>query len=75
MGTCVAPSLANFFMSVFEEEHILPNTDKIVFYHRFLDDIIAIWSSTYEELDALMTSNSHVSILIKGKHFWTLLFI
>ena len=29
MGTRVVPSLVNFFMLVFEEEHILPKSDKI----------------------------------------------
>ena len=30
MGTRVGPSLENFFMSVFEKEHIVQKTDKIV---------------------------------------------
>ncbi len=70
MGTRVAPSLANFFMSVFEEEHIIPKTDKLIFYRRFLDDIIAIWSGTDDELDAFTaTMNScHDDIKFTCEH-------
>ncbi len=70
MGTRVAPSLANFFMAVFEEEHILPKSDKILFYRRFLDDIIAVWGGTETELDEFteMMNSCHDDIKFTCEH-------
>ena len=41
---------AKFFMSVFEEEHILPKSYKIRVYRKYSDDIFAVWGVTESEL-------------------------
>ena len=51
MGTRVAPSLANIFMSDFEEEYVYTYPKQPFFWKRFLDDIIMVWLHGREELD------------------------
>ena len=51
MGTKVAPSLANVFMADFEEKFIYSYDKQPIFYKRFLDDLILIWTHGKEELD------------------------
>ncbi len=42
MGTVVAPTYANIFMYILERDLIYQNRDKILYYGRYLDDIIMI---------------------------------
>ena len=51
MGTKVAPSLANVFMSYFEEKYIYSHDPPPDFYIRFLDDILIGWSHGKEKFD------------------------
>ena len=51
MGTKVAPSLANIFMSDFEEKFIKSYHLKPLLYKRFIDDIVMIWPHGRESLD------------------------
>ena len=55
MGTKLAPSYANIFMSNFEEKYIYtyPNYKGVVWL-RFLDDIFCIWSGDDESIDTFI---------------------
>ncbi|XP_029455953.1 uncharacterized protein LOC115090676 [Rhinatrema bivittatum] len=52
MGATMAPTIANLFMTEFEQEwiHHSPFVSKIVFYKRYIDDIFILWSGTEQEL-------------------------
>ncbi len=50
MGTKVAPSLANIFMSDFEEKYIYTYPLQPLFWARYIDDIICIWQHGPMEL-------------------------
>ena len=66
MGTKLAPSYANIFMSAFEEKFIYPYPGfNCVKWLRFLDDIFCIWSGTDESLDAFITYLNSVHNRIK----------
>ncbi len=54
MGTKVAPSLANVFMSDFEEKYIYTYGKQPIFYKRFLDDLVMIWTHGQEELEKFL---------------------
>ena len=51
MGTRVAPSLANIFMSDFEDKHIYTYEHQPVMFKRYIDDCIFLWTHGEEELD------------------------
>ena len=54
MGTKVAPSLANIFMSHFEEKFVYTYPKQPIFFKRFLDDIVFFWTHGEEELEKFM---------------------
>ncbi len=64
MGMKVAPSLANVFMSYFEEKYIYSHDPAPDFYIRFLDDILIGWSHGKERFDEFVTylNNCHKTI-------------
>ena len=64
MGTPIAPTIANIFMSNLEEELLLNSPVKPSFYKRYIDDIIFIWEDTLENLNTFMDrmNNQHPSI-------------
>ncbi len=59
MGTRVAPTMANIFMSEIDSKIQNcardENLDFIYFYKRYIDDILVIWTGTLEQLNSLMT--------------------
>ena len=68
MGTKVAPSLANVFMADFEERYIYTYEKQPIFYKRFLDDLVMIWTHGREELDKFLEylNNCHETIKYHG---------
>lgn len=49
MGTNFAPSYANLTMGLWENKHIWNNnpfTPHIIFYGRYIDDVVIIWDGT-----------------------------
>ncbi|XP_044766282.1 uncharacterized protein LOC123322402 [Coccinella septempunctata] len=54
MGNCLSPLFAELFMSYFEKKLIfIPNNpfkDKILFWFRYVDDILIAWIGSEEEL-------------------------
>ena len=43
MGTKLAPSYANLFMTKFEDRHVYTYPQQPLFWKRFIDDIFLIW--------------------------------
>ncbi|XP_075450419.1 uncharacterized protein LOC142491563 [Ascaphus truei] len=52
MGSNVAPSYANLYMTDFEEQFIYPTEHykRMLFYCRYIDDLLFLWEGTEEEL-------------------------
>ncbi|MEE6513472.1 hypothetical protein FKM82_021137 [Ascaphus truei] len=54
MGTSFAPSYANLFMGWWEMSHVFGDSNPfrrhVVFYKRYIDDLILIWSGVEEDL-------------------------
>ena len=51
MGTKLAPSYANIFMGDFEEKHVYTYPHQPLWWKRFIDDIIMIWTVGLEKLN------------------------
>lgn len=54
MGTRFAPSYANLYMGRYEDQYILSNhpwATSIVFYKRYIDDLVFIWNHSEKEFD------------------------
>ena len=51
MGTWVAPTYANLFMSDFEERHVYTYPHQPLVWLRFIDDVFYIWPHGQSELD------------------------
>jgi len=64
MGTRVAPSFANLFMSHFEDKYVYTYDKQPLKWLRFIDDIFCIWTHGEDELDKFIThlNNSHATI-------------
>ncbi|KDE08473.1 hypothetical protein MVLG_01255 [Microbotryum lychnidis-dioicae p1A1 Lamole] len=56
MGTAMAPAYANLFVGAFERELDIPNADNIVFYGRYIDDVIAIIKGPRDNVDKFAQS-------------------
>ena len=56
MGTKCAPGYANVFMADLEEKKLLGNWNGTppYMYHRYLDDIFFVWTSSVEELELFL---------------------
>ncbi|XP_075459935.1 protein Hook homolog 3 isoform X2 [Ascaphus truei] len=68
MGTRFAPSYANLFMGHWEESHVWQNIllgAGLVYYGRFIDDIIIIWDGEESELFDILSSFSNNSFGLK----------
>ena len=78
MGTKLAPSFANIFMSWFEDKFVYTYTPKPLIWKRYIDDIFMIWPHGKNSLDIFVnhlnsshntikftaeTSTSHVNFL------------
>ena len=61
MGTALAPSYANIFMTRFEEKHIytfIKNKVELVeLYLRYIDDIVFVWKGSEKELKNFFNEN------------------
>ncbi|XP_077116947.1 uncharacterized protein LOC143773356 [Ranitomeya variabilis] len=59
MGTRFAPSYANLFVAKWEESHIFPSGNLrtgLVFWRRFIDDVLFIWNGPMIELDFFISN-------------------
>lgn len=74
MGACFAPNYANLFLGFWEEQYIYNQSknlfcDKMVFWGRFIDDILLIWSGTESELlqfhEYLNLTNPNIKLSIE----------
>ena len=54
MGTQVAPSFANIFMSWFEDKFVYTYTPKPLLWKRYIDDVFMIWPHGQESLNTFM---------------------
>jgi hypothetical protein len=54
MGTKCTPSFANLFMADFEEHHVYTHTTQPLFWGQFIDDIIAIFTHTKDEVQSFV---------------------
>ena len=59
MGTKVGPSVADIFMSFIDQDikkkalnFAINNTSPLSFFKRFLDDILMLWTDSYENLQS-----------------------
>ena len=64
MGTRVAPSYANIFMSQFEEKHVYTYRLKPLAWYRYIDDVFCIWQHGDIELNNFVEhlNNTHDTI-------------
>lgn len=67
MGAKYAPSVANLYMSEWEEEALYNNRpQQLLFYKRFIDDIFIIWNGNRESLSDfcfnLNTNNKNIKL-------------
>ena len=64
MGTRVAPTYANIFISDFESRHVYTYPEQPLLWARFIDDIFLIWEHGAEALDKFINhlNNVHQSI-------------
>jgi len=51
MGNPISPFLANLFMNIYEDRFIELYDKKILFFHRYLDDILIGFSPHQQQLD------------------------
>jgi hypothetical protein len=56
LGMAPAPTIANLFVAIYENDHIIPLIGKyLMYYKRFIDDELAIW--LHDNNPAVDTSN------------------
>lgn len=68
MGTRVAPTFANIFMSFIEKTMLRTWTGPMpLWYKRFIDDCIMLWTGTEEQLVQFLTHINNIHPLIKFK--------
>ena len=65
MGTKVAPSLANIFMSEFEEKYVYNYKNPPFKWLRYLDDCLCIWTGSEESLNDFIEHLNSVHPSIK----------
>ena len=68
MGTRVAPTYANIFMSDFEDKFVYSYQRQPLFWGRFIDDIFFIWEHGEEELIKFIHHLNRVHKTIKFTH-------
>ena len=66
IGTKVAPSLTNIFMADFEDKYIYSYDKQPIFYKRFLDNVVMVWTHGRDELENFLhlhhLNNCHSTI-------------
>ena len=65
MGTKVAPSYANIFMSDFEEKYVYSYQLQPKVWYRYIDNIFCIWQHGLEELKGFLMHINSVHRTIK----------
>jgi hypothetical protein len=66
MWSPISPLLADFFMNFLEEKiSILPLFKNLVFYYRYVDDILGLWTGTKRQLDLFLTNLNIINDSIK----------
>lgn len=68
MGSPLSPLLADIYMDFFENNHILNNNSfskHILYYHRYVDDILLLWSGNKVQLNEFLTIINSVHPKIK----------
>ena len=59
MGTKMAVAFANIFMAKIEKEILRQSNTKPIFWKRFIDDVISMWSTSRDKIeDFLLEANS-----------------
>ncbi|XP_045779584.1 uncharacterized protein LOC123877124 [Maniola jurtina] len=66
MGSPLSPLMADIFMDDFENKHIVKNNN-ILYYYRYVDDIIICWTGTDEQLDTFVKNLNKIHPKIKFK--------
>lgn len=73
MGVCFAPSYTNLTMGLWESSYILHNkqfSSNIVFYGRYIDDVIIIWEGSESLVQEFVTHCNNNSM---GPSFTTVI--
>ena len=65
MGTRVAPTYANIFMSDFENRHVYTYQKQPLLWVRFIDDIFVVWTHGRTEIDKFIDHLNSVHNTIK----------
>ena len=59
MGTKLAPSYANLFMSKFEQDHVYTYHLQPTLWKRFIDDIFLIWPHGMDSFNRIYSALKH----------------
>ncbi|KAJ0060014.1 hypothetical protein NL108_018667 [Boleophthalmus pectinirostris] len=69
MGACFAPNYANLYLSFWEENYVFSNLnnlrDKILWWGRYIDDVILLWSGSEQELLQFHSYLNNTNVNIK----------
>ena len=68
MGKIFAPSYANLFMAVTEQDFLLTSPTLPLFYKRYLDDIFILWDQSESSLTQFITAYNSFHPSIHFKH-------
>ena len=68
MGTKMAPSYANLFMSVLEKQMLSSYKYKPLVYFRYIDDIFMIWTDGEDSLNDFLTHCNNQNKDIQFEH-------
>ncbi|XP_052746613.1 uncharacterized protein LOC128199716 [Bicyclus anynana] len=66
MGSPLSPLMADIFMDDFENKNIVKN-NHILYYYRYVDDIIICWTGTDRQLDVFVDKLNNLHPKIKFK--------
>lgn len=66
MGSPLSPLMAEVFMDNFECKYIV-NEPHILFYYRYVDDIIILWTGTLRQIDIFVSKLNNIHPKIKFK--------
>lgn len=66
MGSPLSPLMADIFMDNFESENVVKDPN-ILFYYRYVDDIIICWTGTLRQIDVFVNKLNSVHSKIKFK--------